>query len=109
MDEHVLGELLNVLLLLLELRLDREESGFGSADAPWNGELWDSCRWAYLARSSCLMNISSAAASRLVKASLGEESRQLYSSLECSSQDARLTLTGCHPVATSRIRDHRQP
>lgn len=39
MDEHVFGELVDVFLLLLELRLDRKEPGYRSDNTAWSGEL----------------------------------------------------------------------
>lgn len=39
MDEHVFGELVDVFLLLLELRLDCKEPGYRSDNTAWSGEL----------------------------------------------------------------------
>jgi hypothetical protein len=96
-DAHVLGELLNVLLLLLELLADRHKSReIGQLVCRAVAKLGGT----HLARSSCLMYISSAAVSRLVKASLQRQARQHLG----SSVGRRVALPAAAAARSRRAR-----
>jgi hypothetical protein len=96
-DAHVLGELLNVLLLLLELLADRHKSReIGQLMCRAVAKLGGT----HLARSSCLMYISSAAVSRLVKASLQRQARQHLG----SSVGRRVALPAAAAARSRRAR-----
>lgn len=106
----MLGELFDVLLLLLELLPDCEEPVVGVSAWVSGGGMDGGApdERTHLAFSSCLMYISSAAASRLVKASLEIENTRQHVCLEMNWY-VDVDVGVSYPLRTPPAREAPEP